>query len=154
LICVDRHTGKVLWARSRVNPDASDTPYKDGNIALHGYASHTPAADASGVYAYFGAAGAVCYNHAGEKKWHSSLGTNAKNQSYGSGASPVLYGDLLIINACIETAELYQQGVTVALDKKTGKQVWSEKAGGEWSSPLLVKAGQKQELVVATRRGP
>lgn len=154
LVCVDRATGTVLWTRSEVDRDASDAPYKDGNIALHGYASHTPAADRSGVYAYFGAAGAVCYSHTGEKKWSKSLGTNAKNQSYGSGASPVLCGDLLIINACIETAELYQQGETVALDLKTGRQVWREKAGGEWSSPLLVKAGEQQELVVATRRGP
>lgn len=45
LVCVDRATGKVLWMRSEVAPDASDAPYKDGNIALHGYASHTPASD-------------------------------------------------------------------------------------------------------------
>lgn len=154
LVCVDRATGKVQWTRSEVDPGASDAPYKDGNIALHSYASHTPAADASGVYAYFGAAGAVCYSVNGERKWSKSLGTNAHNQSYGSAASPVLCGDLLIINACIETAELYQQGETVALNKKTGRQVWREKAGGEWSSPLLVKVGERQELVVATRRGP
>lgn len=154
LVCVDRATGKLLWTRSEVDPDASDTPYKDGNIALHGYASHTPAADASGVYAYFGAGGAAGYSHAGEKKWRVSLGANAKNNSYGSGASPVLSGDLLIVNACIETAELYKQGDTVALDKRTGKEVWRQRAGGEWSSPLLVSVGGRIELVVATRRGP
>src|SRR5262245_20093873 len=122
LLCVDVKTGKVLWERTETDPDVSDAPYKDGNIALHGYASHTPCADASSVYAYFGAAGAVCYSHDGEKKWGPvRLGTRAKNHLYGSGASPLLYEILFIVNAVIETSELYYQGETVAVDKKTGK---------------------------------
>lgn len=154
LVCVAAATGKVLWTRTEVDPDGSDAPYKEGNIALHGYASHTPTADESGVYAYFGSAGAVGYSHTGEKKWRVPIGALAKNNSYGSGASPVLHANLLIVNACIETAELYRQGETVALDKLTGKEVWRQKAGGEWSSPLLVPVGGAIELVVATRRGP
>jgi outer membrane protein assembly factor BamB len=154
LVCVDRATGKLLWTQTETDPHGSDAPYKDGNIALHGYASHTPAADESGVYAYFGSAGAAGFSHGGAKKWRVTLGTNAKNNSYGSGASPVLSGHLLIVNACIETAELYRQGETIALDKRTGKEVWRQKAGGEWSSPLLATVGGELELVVATRRGP
>lgn len=107
-----------------------------------------------GGYVYFGGAGAAGYSQTGEKKWHARLGANGKHNSYGSGASPILHGDLLIVNACIETAELYQQGDTVALDKNTGKVLWRDKAGGEWSSPLLVSVGGRHELVVATRLGP
>jgi outer membrane protein assembly factor BamB len=155
LVCTDTKSGKVLWTRTEVDPDASDAPYKDGNIALHGYASHTPAADESGVYAYFGAAGAICYGHDGEKKWGPvRLGRHAKAHTYGTAASPLLYENLFIVNA-LEAAELYAQSETVALDKKTGKEVWREKVGGEWSSPQLVPVGGKVELVVATRHpGP
>lgn len=155
LVCIERGTGKVLWGRTEVDPERSDAPYKDGNIALHGYASHTPAADESGVYAYFGAAGAVGYSHAGEKKWRVALGTKGKAQDYGSAASPLLHGDLFIINANIETAELYRQGDMVALDKRSGREVWRAKAGAEWISPLLVRTGGKFELVVGTHHpGP
>lgn len=156
LVCVDAKTGKILWTRTEADPDASDAPYKDGNIALHGYASHTPCSDEWGVYAYFGAAGAVCYGHDGEKKWGPvRFGRNATVHTYGSGASPLLYENLFIVNAVVETAELYKQGETVALDKKTGKAVWREKAGGQWSSPQLIPVGGKAELVVATHHpGP
>jgi outer membrane protein assembly factor BamB len=155
LVCVGRATGKVLWTRDEVDPDGNDAPYKDGNIALHGYASHTPAADESGVYAYFGSAGAVGYSHDGERKWGVRLGARARAHTYGSGASPLLYENLFIVNAVIETAPLYEQGETVALDRKTGKEVWREKVGGEWSSPQLAAVGGKVELVVGTHHpGP
>jgi outer membrane protein assembly factor BamB len=155
LVCVSVRTGKILWAREATDPEAADAPYKDGNIALHGYASHTPAADGSGVYAYFGSAGAVGYSHSGERKWSVRFGDKAKNHGYGSAASPLLYQNLFIVNTVIETTEEYQQGETVALDTTTGKEVWREKVGAEWSSPLLVNVGEKSELVVATHRpGP
>jgi outer membrane protein assembly factor BamB len=154
LVCVARDSGKVLWDRTEIDRERSDPPYGDYALALHGYASHTPAADESGVYAYLGSAGAVAYSHAGEKQWGVSFGARARAHTYGSAASPVLHGDLLIVNAFIETAELYRQGDLIALDKKTGREVWRQKAGGEWSSPLLAPVGGKVELVVATRMGP
>jgi hypothetical protein len=154
LVCADAKTGKVLWTRTEVDPEASDAPYKDGNIALHGYASHTPAADADGVYAYLGAAGAVGYTHAGERKWGVRLGNRARDHGYGSAASPVLYRNLFVVNAYIETAEPYRQGDTVAIDTKTGREVWREKVGGEWNSPTMAVVGGQAELVTATFRGP
>jgi outer membrane protein assembly factor BamB len=156
LVCVEAKSGTVLWTRAEADPDATDAPYKDGNIALHGYASHTPCADADGVYAYFGAAGAVGFGHDGRKLWGPvRLGRNARNHAYGSGASPLLYKDLFVVNAVIETAVLYEQGDTVALDRRTGREVWREKVGGEWSSPQLVAVGGAAELVVGTHHpGP
>ena len=72
----------------------------------------------------------------------------------GSAASPLLHGDLLIVNAVVETAEAFRQGETVALDPKTGKEVWREMVGGYVSSPLVTTVGGKTELVVPTFRGP
>lgn len=154
LVCLHRATGKLLWTRTETDPDHSDASYKDGNIALHGYASHTPCADEAGVYVHLGAAGAFGYSHAGDKKWRVSLGAKAKAQAYGSAASPLLHGDLFIINANVESADEYQQGDMIALDKQSGREVWRAKAGGEWSSPVLVKIGQKFELVVGARNHP
>lgn len=155
LVCVDAKTGKVLWSDAVQAGADSDPAYGEGkNIALHGYASHTPAADETGVYAYFGSGGAAGYAHDGVKKWGAvRLGAKAKVHNYGSGASPVLHENLLVVGAFTETAGLYEQGETVALDKRTGKEVWREKVGGEWSSPLIADSGGKSELVVATFRG-
>lgn len=57
----------------------------------------------------------------------------------------MLYQDLVIINACIESESL------VALNKRTGKEVWRMSGIKEsWSTPQLVAvAGGKTELVVA-----
>jgi hypothetical protein len=152
LVCVARESGKILWTRD-VDAAGSDQPYDREAIALHGYASHTPVADESGVYAYLGSAGTAAYSHSGERKWRVSCGQ--KFHLYGSAASPVLYGDLLMVNAFCETAEEYEQGELLALDKRTGREVWRQKAGGEWSSPLLVRVGSTVELVVGTRHpGP
>jgi outer membrane protein assembly factor BamB len=56
-------------------------------------------------------------------------------------------GDLVIVNASIESKAV------VALDKRTGKEVW--RAGGvqeSWSAPLVVEvAGGSRELVVNAR---
>jgi glucose dehydrogenase len=41
-----------------------------------------------------------------------------QTQRWGSATSPVLYKDLLIVNASIESDSL------VALDKKTGNEIW------------------------------
>ena len=48
--------------------------------------------------------------------WHASVGKGTNG--WGSGASPMLYKNLLIVNASIESSSL------VALDKMTGKEVW------------------------------
>jgi outer membrane protein assembly factor BamB len=147
LVCLSRTTGEASWTRT-IAPEGSDQPYERDNIALHGYASHTPVADQTGVYAYFGSTGAVAFSHSGEENWRVSCGK--KFHVYGSAASPILHGDLLIVDAFIETAEEYRQGDLIALDKRTGREVWRQKAGAEWSSPILVEVGAKTELAVGT----
>jgi outer membrane protein assembly factor BamB len=96
----------------------------------------------------------VCFSHDGERKWGVRLGKKGRFHDDGSAASPLLYENLMILNAVVETADAFEQGDTIALDKKTGKEVWREKVGGYWSSPLLVLVGGKTELVVSTFRGP
>jgi len=63
---------------------------------------------------------------------------------WGSAASPVLHGNLVIVNASVESQSL------VALDKATGKERW--RAPGirdAWNTPLVVELpGGKSEIVV------
>src|SRR5581483_161465 len=88
--------------------------------------------------------GVLAFDLAGKQLWQTSVGT--KTNSWGSGTSPILYKDLVIVNASIESNAL------VALRKQDGAQAWS--ATGiqlAWNTPVLVTpAGSKPELVVNT----
>ena len=137
---LDRADGRLLWDRtSPANDEEQD--YKS-YIALHGYASHTPVTDGRAVFAFFGSSGVVAYDVAGDHLWTAKVG--AGTHGFGTASSPVLYDDLVIINASVES------GSVVALSKTTGKEVW--RAGGiqsAWNTPVLVsvKDGEK-ELVI------
>lgn len=139
LLCLNLADGKILWDTSV--PAAQ--PEQDKIRENHGYASSTPVADADRVYTFFGKSGVMAFDHAGKELWKTGVGE--KLNGWGSATSPVLYKDLLIVNASIESESL------VALDKKTGKEVW--RAGGvkdSWHAPAFVTAPDgKTEVVVA-----
>lgn len=140
LVCLDRASGRILW-NQEVAPRLPEQPtMREG----HGYASSTPAADNERVYAFFGRSGVVAFNHEGKQLWKSDVGSQLNG--WGSAASPVLFGDLVIVNASVESESV------VGLNKKTGQEVWRKNGIREaWNTPLLVTlADGKTELVVAT----
>jgi outer membrane protein assembly factor BamB len=115
-------------------------------LTEHGYASQTPASDGERVYVFFGKSGAVAFDLTGRKLWQTSLGTDSNQKRWGSASSPILYKDLLIINASEEGHAI------VALDKKTGKEVW--RATGDalqlsFGTPVLVESEGRTDLVFA-----
>ncbi|MFO0263577.1 MAG: PQQ-binding-like beta-propeller repeat protein, partial [Planctomycetota bacterium] len=142
LSCYDRATGKQLWDQVVSSPGDEDE-YK-GFITEHGYASSTPVTDGERVYAMFGKSGLYCYDLAGKQVWQKQLGTNSDPSKWGNGASPVLFGDLVIINAGIEGQAI------VALNKTSGEEVWKvadPKFTSCWSTPILVEINGRQEFV-------
>ena len=142
LLCLNPQDGKLLW--SAIQASTQEEGAYQGFTALHGYASSTPAVDADAVYVFFGATGAAAYSHDGRQLWLTSCGT--KTHEWGSANSPVLYENLVIINASVES------GTLIALDKKTGQEVWRQKGMVEsWSTPALVKTGAGWELVVQVK---
>jgi outer membrane protein assembly factor BamB len=139
LVCLDRTDGRIVWTSDVPAVQPEQTKVRD-----HGYASSTPLADADRLYVFFGKTGVLAFGHDGRKLWRADVGSNT--HGWGSAASPMLHGDLIIINAAVECESL------VALNKRTGKEVWRAGAIKEsWNTPILVPvAGGKQELVVAT----
>ncbi|MBI4583838.1 MAG: PQQ-binding-like beta-propeller repeat protein [Planctomycetes bacterium] len=139
VLCLNRGDGHVLWDKAV----AADLPEQERIRENHGYASSTPAADDQRVYVFFGKSGVFAFDHGGRQLWRAETGSRING--WGSAASPVLHKDLVIINASVESDSL------IALDKRTGKEVW--RAGDikeSWNTPLLVKvAGGKTELAVA-----
>lgn len=94
------------------------------------------------MYVFFGKSGVYCFDPDGNEKWHSLVGDGTSG--WGSGTSPVLFKNLLLVNASVESGSLF------AFNKLTGEEVW--KAGGirsSWNTPLLVDAPSRPEVVVS-----
>ena len=143
LLCVDRPSGKIVWDAAQASQQPAQ-PYR-GFIALHGYASNSPVSDGQAVYVFWGHTGVDAYDLSGKVLWHASVGE--KRHGWGSGASPILCGNLVIVNASVESSRL------VAIDKATGKQVWqAEGIDASWGTPALAQLpGGKSELVVSIK---
>ena len=117
LLCLDRATGNTLWAKE-FKPDLPEHKYA-GEGAYHGYAASTPIIEGDRLYVFFGKSGVYCFDLDGKELWHVLVGK--RTNGWGSGASPILYKDSLIINASVESGDL------VALNKKTGEELWRSK---------------------------
>lgn len=144
LLCLNKATGTILWDRS-VAAVLPEDEYQ-GMITEHGYASSTPVSDGEGVYVFFGKSGAVGFDTEGRQLWQTSLGTHSNDRRWGSAASPMLYKDLVIVNA------LDEGGAIVALNKKTGAEAWKAPAEGlqlAYGSPVLAQHDGVQEIVIA-----
>ena len=145
VLCVDRNRGAILWTReTEARPPLAG--YDAGRVNLHGYASATPTTDGQAVYAFFGRSGVVALCVSGEPLWQAFVGDGVNG--WGSASSPVLYEDLVILNASVESQSL------VALDKRTGREIW--KVPGierSWSTPLIVDLPDGSRELVASMKG-
>ena len=140
MLCLDRDSGKLLWDKSI---KASEATQNFGErVADHGYATATPATDGEAIYASFGVSGVVAYDMDGNLMWQAGIGEGTAG--FGSASSPVVYREMVYVNASIESDTLF------AFDKKTGKEVW--KAGSiarSWSTPCIAEVpGAAPELIL------
>ncbi len=144
LLCIHRADGQILWNTAQ----EATNPQKDyqGFIALHGYTSGTPVIDDDGIYVFYGATGAAGYSHDGERLWLTNCGTGT--HGFGTGSSPALYKNLVIVNASVESDSL------IALDKKTGQEVWRQSGMDmSWCTPSLVQTADGDWELVVTIKG-
>lgn len=141
LICLDRKTGKLIWDKEIAAKLPAKRLTRDGE----GYASSTPVVDAERVYCFFGKSGVFAFDHSGKQLWTADVGDGT--DGWASSSSPILVGDLVVVNASIESESL------VALEKATGKEKWrAEGVRESYNTPLVVKNKEgRDELVVATR---
>src|SRR5207244_1498218 len=115
----------------------------------NGYASSTPVTDGERVIAFLGSCGLVCFDFKGNLLWHH--GDVTIRTTHGTGSSPLLYKDLVILVQDQNQA----QSIFLALDKRTGKRVWQGKRGPAmtWSTPVVVRGGDRHEPRLAHRPG-
>ncbi|MHC4240862.1 MAG: outer membrane protein assembly factor BamB family protein [Planctomycetota bacterium] len=136
-ICIDRGNGEIKWRRSVM-------PEKLERInGANSHAAPTPVCDGKRVYVYFGSFGLLAYDVEGSEVWRKPLAI--PKMQHGSAASPVLANNMVVIN-CDQSKGAY----ILAVDRDTGDTIWrqgrQERAG--WSTPVLWKHGDAEELVV------
>ncbi len=145
LVCVDRKTGKSLWSAS-IDPVLPEDSYR-GMFTENGYASHTPVSDGEKVYVFLGKTGVLAFDMNGKQLWQTKVGKDSDPRGWGTASSPILYKNLVIVPAAIESHSI------IALDKVTGKEVWKQEADGfasTWGTPILVDLPEgRTDLVMA-----
>ncbi|PYQ78622.1 MAG: hypothetical protein DMG01_11080 [Acidobacteria bacterium] len=139
-ICLDRHTGRILWEREAPRPRVERLDSRNGP------AGPTPATDGVNVYVFFADFGLLSYDMDGRERWRLPLGPF--NNLYGMGASPVLVDDLVVL-VCDQNVESF----IVAVGQRDGRVRWKtarpEAHSGHWTPILHKPAGARTQVIVA-----
>jgi outer membrane protein assembly factor BamB len=156
LYCVDRHSGKILHHKLLFE---NETPEDLGN-PINNYAAPSPVLEGDALYVHFGTYGTARIDpRTAEVVWQRR---DIKVRHFrGPGSSPILFENLLIL-----TFDGIDQQFTLAVDKKTGKDVWKtarttdyhdlDKEGkptrdGDlrkaYGTPALIKVGDQWQLI-------
>ena len=141
-ICFDRERGTVRWRR------AAPTKSIERVYKVNSAATATPCTDGERVYVSFGSFGLLCYDFNGKELWNLPL--PLPPAGFGTGTSPVLAGDLLLLNGQGKDLHL------LAVNKKTGMTAWQTTQPpfpSLYPAPYLWKNGSTTEVIVPGRGG-
>jgi outer membrane protein assembly factor BamB len=141
--CFQRANGELFWEH-RVQ---AETPLPAVHV-FHNLATPSCVTDGERVYAWFGTGQLLALTLEGRVVWERNL---ARDYSpfkllWGHGSSPMLYQDFLIL-LCDHEPSAY----LLAVDRRTGKTIWKTDRGRDlrsYSTPVVVRAGERHELIV------
>jgi outer membrane protein assembly factor BamB len=137
-LCLDRRDGRILW-RQPAPAARIEATHRIGSPA-----ASTAATDGQHVYVYFGSAGLLAYDFEGKEQWRHPL--PPPMVEFGTGTSPIVAGELVIL-----VCDQDQGSFLLALDKRTGKQVWRTERPEfrrGFATPFLWQHETGEELVV------
>ncbi|MCX6608808.1 MAG: PQQ-binding-like beta-propeller repeat protein [Acidobacteria bacterium] len=136
---VDFASGKIVWEKELHRGVPPQSRHEKNT-----FAAETPVTDGDHIYAYFGNVGLFCLDRAGKVLWKQSFVPVPTRLGWGTAASPVLHQDrVYIVND--NDAKSY----LVALDKKTGQQIWKTDRDEEsnWATPYIWQNAQRTEII-------
>jgi outer membrane protein assembly factor BamB len=130
-VCLNTKTGKIEWQHTH----AADI---HKHHKQNSFASSTPAVDGDRVYFSWGTKEQltlVAYTIAGKKSWEANLGP--VKGGHGFGASPILHGELVVLNN-----DQDGESSLIALDRLTGDVKWKTPRQSKrltYSTPVLFR---------------
>ena len=139
--CFERRNGQQLWIKG-IKADKLEM--------FHGTegspAASTPVTDGRRVVSYFGSFGLICHDFEGRELWRHPLPLALSGGSYGSGTSPIIAGNLVLLNR-----DQDQNSSLLAVDLDTGKTVWESPrpdATGSFGTPILWQNDGEDQIVM------
>jgi outer membrane protein assembly factor BamB len=142
-MCFDRNTGKEIWRREALTAK----PHEGYHARYGSFASNSPATDGKYLFAFFGSRGLYAYDLDGKLLWKKDFPPMRMRLSFGEGAAPTLDGNRLYLKFDQE-----EGSYLLALDARTGKELWRAERPDEkssWSQPVVVTHNGKQQLIVS-----
>ncbi len=131
-LSIDYNSGRVNWRRELFEYSGQPKIHKKNS-----YASPTPFYNMGRIYVHFGNLGTACLEKDGDLIWKSKI---EYSPVHGSGASPVVHNDLLLLSA-----DGAQKPSLYALNKTNGLVNWKvlrdskAKRNFSFCTPLVVK---------------
>jgi outer membrane protein assembly factor BamB len=147
---LDKESGRILWERV-----SFEGVPKTARHVMQSQADSTPATDGTHLVVFLGSEGLYCYNMDGKLLWKRDLGPlhsgrfTDPSYQWKTSSSPIIYKNLVILQV-----DLMKDGFIVALDVKTGKDVWRTERDEvpSWATPLLYEGPPRTELITAGTR--
>jgi outer membrane protein assembly factor BamB len=155
LWCVSLDDGSVIW-KLGITYDKPERTHR-----TNPYCSASPATNGRVIVASLGSAGVIACDMDGKLLWHRDLGPI--DHEWGNSTSPVLHGNL-----CIHYHGPGKGAFLTALDLESGATVWrfdepdwqpgkrtdgfanqADGIIGSFSTPILARAGDRDELVMS-----
>lgn len=144
LYCLNLASGKVEWQKEFFSGQPPG-----GRHRKNSFTSESPVTDGKLIYVYVANLGLWAYDLTGKLVWTTPLEANPIYLDFGTGSSPALIGNLLVI-----VNDNEKQQFIAAFDKQTGKQVWrtNREIGPEgrrsaWVTPFVWRHALRTEIV-------
>jgi outer membrane protein assembly factor BamB len=147
LYCLNLKTGKVEWTKEFFTGRPPG-----GRHRKNSFISETPVTDGKSIYVFVANLGLWAFDLKGNQTWTTPLEANPIYLDFGTGSSPALANNLLVILSDNE-----KQQFIAAYNKQTGKQAWrtNRNLGGKtqpvqrsgWATPFVWRNAQRTEIV-------
>jgi outer membrane protein assembly factor BamB len=127
--CLELGSGEVLWKKEVLAGKPVVNRHPNGT-----YASETPTTDGERVYFLFGDVGLYFFDMEGNEVWTREIKPFKTRNNYGAAASPVLYGDKLIM-----IYDNLESSYIAAYNKITGNEMWRTVRDEtvSWATPFI-----------------
>ena len=142
LICIDGKSGKTQFEKTIFEQDAKAPSIHNKNS----HASPTPVVQGNRLFLHFGHQGTACTDLDGAVIWKNRDHVYAP--VHGNGGSPILAGELVVF-----TCDGADASYTVALDQKTGREVWRTPRGIQcerpfsFATPQLIEVNGESQII-------